>query len=356
MSVFWSAWVTVISLGCWLFIFAVLMYVLRNRPKLEEDETTGHSYDGISEYDKPMPKWWLRVFGASMIWGLVYMALFPSILPGFWHGLTTVEVDGQSRAWTSKDELASELEQNDRVFRENFAQTILQSAGAQEATPILASLHNLQEARKKPDAKIDELQKQIDDAVKSLKPFVEKMANDPAALQVGAQLFLQNCSVCHGSNAKGAKGYPNLTDNDWLYGGNADDILLTIHNGRIGGMPAWQPQIGESGVRAAAEYVLSISGNPHGYQLDQTLVNQGKALFTQNCVLCHGEDAKGLTEMGAPNLTDEIWLYGSDRDTVQTTLRHGRAGVMPAWQSRLGNERIMLLAAYVKSLSQNPQP
>ena len=159
--------------------------------------------------------------------------------------------------------------------------------------------------------------------------------------------------MCHGSNAKGSLGYPDLTDNDWLYGGEPADVLLTIHNGRVGAMAAWQKQLGESGVRAAAEYVLSISGNQNGYELDSAQVAQGKALFETNCVLCHGPDAKGLTSMGAPNLTDDIWLFGGDRETVRETIRHGRSGVMPEWQTKLGNERIMLLAAYVRSLSQN---
>lgn len=355
MTVFWSAWVTIISLACWLFIFTVLMFVIKVRPVLEEDETTGHSYDGISEYDKPMPKWWLAIFFSSLIWGLLYMVLFPSIAPGFWHGITTVEVDGEARPWTSANELASQLQQNDAIFRQNFENEILPSSDATGALPILASISANQALLKKPDAP-QELQAKIDEQIRSLKPYVEKMANDPNAIKMGANLFLQNCSVCHGSNAEGAKGYPNLTDNDWLYGGNADDILITIHHGRIGGMAAWQSKIGETGVRAAAEYVLHLSGNQNGYTLDNTLVNQGRALFEQNCVLCHGKDGKGLHEMGAPNLTDDIWLYGGDRETIQTTVRHGRAGVMPAWQSRLGNERIMLLAAYVKSLSQSPSP
>lgn len=353
MNFFWSSWITVFTLGCWAFIFFVLVWTLRHRPILEEDETTGHSYDGIREYDKPLPKWWLAVFFATLAWGLLYFVLYPSIQPNAWKGLTTVSVDGQNVKWTSENELNSELQQNNAKFMSSF-DGILASAGASEAKPVLDKLTQLQTQRDSTAEPPAELQTQIDEQIKALAPFVDKLAADPEAQKIGNSLFLQNCALCHGSNAQGGVGYPNLTDNDWLFGGKAENILLTIHNGRVGGMAAWQQQIGENGVRAAAEYVMSISGNIHNDTLDKTLVTQGEAIFKQNCVLCHGQDAKGLTEMGAPNLTDDIWLYGSDRETIRTTIRHGRAGVMPAWESRLGNERVMLLAAYVRFISQNP--
>lgn len=151
-------------------------------------------------------------------------------------------------------------------------------------------------------------------------------------------------------------GYPNLTDNDWLYGGDAENIITTIHNGRTGAMAAWQQTITEEGVRAAAEYVLQLSGNQNNYDLNPTQVAQGEAIFNQQCVLCHGPNAKGMYSAGAPNLTDSIWLYGGTREDIRTTIRHGRAGVMPAWASKLGNERVMLLAAYVYSLSDHSVP
>lgn len=354
MSFFWGSWITVLSLGCWLFIFGVLMWTLKTKPILEEDETTGHSYDGIKEYDKPLPKWWLVIFFGTLIWGLGYFVLFPSIQPNVWKGITTVEVDGQQVPWTSANELNSQLQSNNKIFTDNFEQNILANAEATEATAVLAKLSELQAQKKSQTETPAELQEQIDEQVKLLAPYVDKLSTDPEALKVGNRLFLQNCALCHGSNAQGATGYPNLTDNDWLYGGEPQNILLTIHNGRVGAMAAWQKQLGESGVRAAAEYVLSISGNQNDYELDTAKVAQGKAIFESNCVVCHGADAKGQTSVGAPNLTDDIWLFGGDRETIQTTIRHGRSGVMPEWQSKLGNERIMLLAAYVRSLSQNP--
>lgn len=359
MTFFWSSWVTLISFGCWAFILGVLLFVLKYKPELEEDGTTGHEYDGIREYDKPLPKWWLVIFFGSIVWGVAYWVFFPAMFPAYWNGLATVEVDGETVPWTSKNELYSDLESNNKVFTDNFEKNILAEADASGATQTLATLAELQATMRRSEKPPADLQAQIDEKIAELSPYVEKLSENQNALKVGSRLFLQNCAVCHGSNAKGAVGYPNLTDNDWLYGGAPENILTTLHNGRVGGMAAWRDQIGEDGVRAAAEYVLSISGNQPGYELDQAKVAQGKAIFNEptNCVLCHGKDAKGMTSTGAPNLTDNIWLYGGDRESIRDTIRYGRAGVMPEWETKLGNERIMLLAAYVYSLSdRTPQP
>lgn len=353
MTFFWSSWITLISFGCWAFILGVLLFVLKYKPEVEEDGTTGHEYDGIREYDKPLPKWWLVIFFGSIVWGVVYWVFFPAMLPGNWNGLATIKVDGEDVPWTSKNELFSELESNNKVFTDNFEKNILVKADAAGATATLATLNELQATMRRSDNPPADLQAQIDEKVTELAPYVEKLSENPNALKVGSRLFLQNCAVCHGSNAKGAPGYPNLTDNDWLYGGKAGNILTTLHNGRVGGMAAWRDQLGEDGIRAVAEYVLSLSGNQNDYDLDQTKVAQGKVIFHEptNCVLCHGPDGKGMISAGAPNLTDNIWLYGGDRETIRETLRYGRAGVMPQWETKLGNERIMLLAAYVYSLS-----
>ena len=361
MSFFWSSWITVISIACWVFIAGVLVLTLKTKPILEEDETTGHSYDGIREYDKPLPKWWLVIFFGTLIWGIGYWVLFPAIQPGFWKGITTVEVDGQQVHWSSANELKSELQANNRVFTENFEQNILANAGASEAAVILAKLSELQ-AQRKPGEKNEDLQAQIDEQIKLLAPFVDKLATDPEAQKVGTRLYVQNCALCHGSNAQGAVGYPDLTDDDWIYGGDAETILHTIKNGRLSvfaetgakKMPEWQSVLGENGVRAAAEYVLNVSGNQPGEELDPAKVAQGKVLFEANCAVCHGADAKGQYQTGSPNLTDDIWLYGGDRKAIETTIRHGRDGHMPEWATKLGNERVMLLAAYVRSLAQQP--
>ncbi|MDN5665039.1 MAG: cytochrome-c oxidase, cbb3-type subunit III [Psychrobacter sp.] len=356
MTFFWSSWITILSIMCWAAILGVLLMVLKYKPELEDDGTTGHAYDGIKEYDKPLPKWWLVIFFGSIVWAIAYWIFFPAIFPSKWNGLATVEVDGETVPWTSKNELYSELESNNKVFTDNFEKNILVKADAAGATTTLATLNDLQATMRRSDNPPADLQTQIDQKVAELAPYVEKLSENPNALKVGSRLFLQNCAVCHGSNAKGALGYPNLTDNDWLYGGAPENILTTLHNGRVGGMAAWRDQIGEDGVRAVSEYVLSISGNQQGYDLDQTKVAQGEVIFNEptNCVLCHGNDAKGMISTGAPNLTDDIWLYGGDRESIRETLRYGRAGVMPEWQTKLGNERIMLLAAYVYSLSDKP--
>lgn len=360
MTFFWSSWITILSIMCWAGILGVLLMVLKYKPELEEDGTTGHAYDGIKEYDKPLPKWWLVIFFGSIIWGAAYWVFFPAIFPAGWNGLATVEVDGETVPWTSENELYSELEANDKIFTDNFEQNILAKADASGATKTLATLSEMQATMRRSETPPANLQTEIDEKIAELAPYVEKLAENPNALKVGSRLFLQNCAVCHGSNAKGALGYPNLTDNDWLYGGEPEHILTTLHKGRVGGMPAWRDQIGEDGVRAASEYVLSLSpknGSESNGPLDQTLVKQGEAIFSQNCALCHGPDGKGMISAGAPNLTDDIWLYGGDRETVRDTLRYGRAGVMPEWETKLGNERIMLLAAYVYSLSdRTPQP
>ncbi|MBO1516193.1 cytochrome-c oxidase, cbb3-type subunit III [Psychrobacter celer] len=356
MTFFWSSWITILSIMCWAAILGVLLMVLKYKPELEDDGTTGHAYDGIKEYDKPLPKWWLVIFFGSIVWAIAYWIFFPAIFPSKWDGLATVEVDGETVPWTSKNELYSELESNNKVFTDNFEKNILAKADASGATATLATLADMQATMRRSDNPPADLQTQIDQKVAELAPYVEKLSENPNALKVGSRLFLQNCAVCHGSNAKGALGYPNLTDNDWLYGGAPENILTTLHNGRVGGMAAWRDQIGEDGVRAVSEYVLSISGNQQGYDLDQTKVAQGEVIFNEptNCVLCHGDDAKGMISTGAPNLTDDIWLYGGDRESIRETLRYGRAGVMPEWQTKLGNERIMLLAAYVYSLSDKP--
>ena len=359
MTFFWSSWITILSIMCWAAILGVLLMVLKYKPELEDDGTTGHAYDGIKEYDKPLPKWWLVIFFGSIAWGVAYWVFFPGIFPSKWEGIATVEVDGETVPWTSKNELYSELESNNKVFTDNFEKNILAKADASGATETLAALAELQATMRRSETPPADLQAQIDEKTAELSPYVEKLSENPNALKVGSRLFLQNCAVCHGSNAKGAVGYPNLTDNDWLYGGEASNILTTLHKGRVGGMAAWRDQIGEDGVRAVSEYVLSISGNQPGYELDKAQVAQGEAIFNEptNCVLCHGADAKGMTSTGAPNLTDNIWLYGGDRETIRETLRYGRAGVMPEWETKLGNERIMLLAAYVYSLSdKTPQP
>lgn len=304
MTPFWSWWITLISIGCWCFVTGALIFVLRMKPNLEEDGTTGHVYDGIREYDKPMPRWWLVIFWASIVFAVGYVAAYPSL--GSWKGLLKIQrEDGSTVNWTSVNEMQNDFDRNNTVFLADYQKRF----GGQT---------------------------------------IDELSDNSRALKVGQRLFLQNCAVCHGSNAKGNTGFPNLTDSDWLYGGTTDKIVETLHKGRKGGMPAWREKLGEDGVKATAEYVMSLSGRG---DLNGQLVSQGQTIFKANCTICHGPDGKGNQAVGAPNLTDNIWLYGGDRATIRQTLRYGRAGVMPAWEATLGDERINLLAAYVFSLS-----
>lgn len=304
MSGFWSAYVAILSIGCWVFVTGALIFTLRLRPELDEQGTTGHEYDGIYENDNPMPRWWLIVFWATIVWAVVYFALYPAL--GNFKGFATIErLDGSKVNWTSVNEMQNQYDRNNKVFLDNF------------------------------DKKFRALD-------------VAALAQNPKALKAGQGIFLQNCSICHGTNAKGALGYPNLTDNDWLYGGTPDKIVETITKGRTGGMPTWQATLGEDGVKAATQYVLSLS-KPAGITINPVLAAQGAVLFKENCAVCHGPDGKGSQSVGAPNLTDNTWLYGGTVADVEKTIRLGRAGKMPAWEHMLGAERIKLVAAYVYS-------
>jgi len=179
------------------------------------------------------------------------------------------------------------------------------------------------------------------------------LAYDPDALKIGQRLFLQNCALCHGSDARGQRGYPNLTDNDWLYGGSPDKIKETLLYGRRAAMPGWQEALGDQGIKEMTAYVLSLSGRA----VNEREANAGKAKFAL-CAACHGADGKGSVAhdlpFGAPNLTDNIWLYGGSAGAIEETLVKGRYGVMPAFKTTLGEDKVHILTAYVYRLS-NPE-
>jgi cytochrome c oxidase cbb3-type subunit 3 len=187
------------------------------------------------------------------------------------------------------------------------------------------------------------------------KQDIETLSTNKEALKIGQRLFLQNCSQCHGSDAKGTTGFPNLVDNDWLYGGDGATIEQTILHGRVGqGMIAWQTMVGgEEGVKEVAAYVLSLNPD-RAAKVDSALAANGEAKFAM-CTACHGSDAKGSAAMGlplgAPNLTDNVWLYGGSERALQQSIRNGRSGVMPAWKGILGEDKVRVISAYVYSLS-----
>jgi cytochrome c oxidase cbb3-type subunit 3 len=295
MSTFWNAYIFGLTGIMILGLMALLFFTRRMPGGTDPEETTGHSFDGIEELNNPMPKWWLNLFWLTIVFGLGYMVLYPI---GNWNGLLN---------WTSAGQLEAETSQHDTKYGEFFAR--------------YASV-----------------------------PVEDLQANDQA-LRMGQQLFMINCAICHGQNAQGYYGFPNLADSDWLYGGSGDNIKTTLIQGRRGQMPAWKDTLGTTGIAAVTEYVLELSGNEH----NAAQAAQGQVIFAQMCSACHGQEGTGSTLIGAPNLTDSIWLYDlPDQDLrrdVVTTLTNGRAGNMPAWLDILGEQKVHLLAGYVYSLS-----
>ncbi|ODS24245.1 cytochrome-c oxidase, cbb3-type subunit III [Candidatus Endobugula sertula] len=257
-----------------------------------ENKTTGHIYDGIEEYDNPLPKWWFYLFVGSMIFTLFYLILYPGL--GSFKGL---------RGWTSVNQLEYQQKQALEQYQNSYG-------------------------------------------VYS-KMTVVDLADEPRAMKMASRIFDNNCAVCHGADAGGALGFPNLTDNDWLYGGTPEKIKETIMEGRAAAMPAWAGLLGEKGINEVTQYVLSLSGQEH----DATLVDAGQTIFANSCVACHGQDGRGSHANGAPNLTDDIWLYEGTPAGIRQTLRAGRNGNMPAQKDRLREDKIHLLTAYVYSLS-----
>lgn len=300
MSTFWSLWIIILTVTN-LVLLLWILFANRKRAVVGEEsteaKTTGHEYDGIEEYDNPLPRWWFYMFLLTFIFSAVYLVIYPGL--GSYKGIEWKDTG----AWTSVGELRGDQAEAEKVYAETY--------GVYSKMPI------------------------------------EELARNPDALKMGFRLFVNNCAVCHGSDGGGNPGFPNLTDKDWLYGGTPDKILETLNHGRKAAMPAWAALLGEKGIAETTEYVLSLSGAEH----DATKVDAGKKHFDVNCAACHGLDGKGNQLLGAPNLTDDIWLYGGEPATIRQTLRHGRNGVMPAQKDLLKEDRIHLLAAYVYSLS-----
>ena len=295
MSSFWHWYIVVLTLlnigGCyWLVRWATR----KRSGEVTEGNVTGHTWDGLQEFNNPLPRWWLYLFYITIVFGLIYIVLYPTL--GNWKGIY---------GWTSTGQYQQEMEQADAKFGPIFTQLAQQDVAA--------------------------------------------LAQDPKATQIGQRLFLNYCATCHGSDAGGAVGFPNLTDNDWLYGGTPEAIKTTIMNGRMGAMPPWGAALGEQGVDEVANYVMSLSGR----EVDAAKAAAGKDRFAMMCVACHGVDGKGNTAIGAPNLTDNVWLYGGSPGAIKASIRNGRNGVMPAHKDFLGEDKVHVLAAYVYSLSQS---
>ncbi|MCP9482859.1 cytochrome-c oxidase, cbb3-type subunit III [Shimia sp. CNT1-13L.2] len=272
-------------------------------------ETTGHSWDGIEEYNNPLPKWWVYIFYACIVWGIGYTIAYPA-----WPGIkgATAGVLGYS----TRGEVAAEI---DRV-NESLA-------------PINAKLEAAELTAITSDAELNGY-----------------------AISAGAAVFKTWCAQCHGSGAAGAVGYPNLLDNDWLWGGDIESIHTTVSHGirneededaRFSEMPAFgDDYLEDEQIEAVVNYVMSLSGDAK----DASLVADGAVVFADECSACHMDDGTGDRAQGAPNLTDAIWLFGGDYDSIKETVTYSRAGVMPNWNTRLTEAQIRAVSAYVHQL------
>jgi cytochrome c oxidase cbb3-type subunit 3 len=292
VSGFWNMYVVVIVLGS-ILACAILLYV-QGKAKFTPGKTMGHVWDEtLEEYNNPMPKWWSWLFVITVIFALVYLALYPGL--GSFKGVL---------GWTSVGQYNIERERMDATVQ-----------------PMYAKYQGMD---------------------------VKALAADKQAMETGKRLYLTYCMQCHGADGRGAKGFPNLTDGDWLYGGEPEQIKQTIAEGRMGVMPP-HAQLGAETIKDLANYVRSLSGLPN----DSVRAAKGKEAFTSaGCVGCHGMDAKGMQAIGAPNLTDKVWLYGSSEATIIETIANGRQNKMPAWKAFLGDAKDHVLTAYVYSLSQ----
>jgi cytochrome c oxidase cbb3-type subunit III len=295
---FWSIYIIVLTLlgiaGCGILLWA------QSKSKVNvgsEKNTTGHVWDeGLTELNNPMPRWWMWLFYITIVFAIVYLILYPGL--GSYAG---------KLGWKSTGAYQEELAKADAEYGPLFD--------------------------------------------KYLKQDIQAVAADPQAHAIGERLFLTYCAQCHGSDARGNKGFPNLTDKDWLYGGTPETIKTTILGGRNGMMPSMAAAVGsDKDVENVAHYVLSLSESTH----DPIKAAFGKTKFGA-CAACHGADAHGNQAMGTPNLSDKTWLYGGSADTIMETIRKGRTNTMPPFKDFLGEAKVHVIAAYVWSLSNKPQ-
>lgn len=292
-SNFWSIFVAGITLVSILACLLLLWFSGKARATTASDNTTGHVWDGdLREMNNPLPRWWAWLFVITIVFSFVYLALYPGL--GTYAG---------KFGWTSAGQHQSEVDK-----------------GNAEVAPLYARFM-------------------------SMKP--EDVARDAQAMAIGERLFMNNCSQCHGSDARGNKGFPNLTDNDWLGGGTPEIIKADITKGRIAMMPPMAAAVGTpDDVKNVAQYVLSLSGSPH----DSVRAELGKPKFVV-CAACHGSDGKGNQTIGSANLTDKIWLHGYGEAAIVAMVNEGKTNRMPAQADKLTEAQIQVLASYVWGLS-----
>lgn len=291
---FWNWYISVITvvsiLACAVFLWKL---TTRKLAPGEKPGTMGHVWDeDLQEFNNPLPNWWRWLFYITIVFALAYLVLYPGL----------GSFDGTLK-WSSTGQYEKEM----TAAEENFG-------------PLFAKY-----------AAMD----------------IREVAADPAARRIGENLYLNYCAQCHASDARGSRGFPNLADNAWLYGGEPETIKTTLLNGRNGIMPPMAAALPGEGVKDVAHYVMSLSGMTH----DSLRRTRGAELFQANCAVCHGADGTGNKMLGAPNLTDDAWLYGRGESTIIETITQGRNGVMPAWGEFLGEDKVHILSAYVWSLS-----
>ena len=292
-SNFWALYVAGISLVSILACLVLLVVTGKMSPSTAADNTTGHVWDGdLREMNNPLPRWWSYMFVFTIVFSLIYLVLYP--------GLGAVQGTlGWSSAKLHADEVAK---------------------GNAETAPIYAKFTTM---------------------------TPEELSKDPKAMAIGERLYSNNCAQCHASDARGNKGFPNLTDGDWLHGGTPDKIKETIVGGRIGNMPPMAAAVGSpEDVKGVAQYVLSLSGSPH----DAALAEKGKEKFVV-CAACHGVDGKGMQAVGSANLTDNIWLHGFGEKTIIDMINNGKVNVMPAQASKLTEAQIHVVTGYIWGMS-----
>jgi cytochrome c oxidase cbb3-type subunit 3 len=292
-SNFWSVFVTVITVVGIAACLLLLWFSGKTKAMTANDNTTGHVWDGdLREMNNPLPRWWVWLFVITCVFAAAYLAMYPGLgsSPG-------------KLGWTSIGQHKAEMEK-----------------GEKEVAPLYAKFAGMS---------------------------AEDMAKDPQAMGIGERLFMNNCAQCHGSDARGSKGFPNLADGDWLWGGTPDKIKETLVQGRMGNMPPMAAAVGTpDDVKNVAHYVLSLSGSPH----DSLRASLGKSKFGA-CAACHGMDGKGNQALGAPNLTDDIWLHGYGENAIVAMINNGKVNQMPAQQGKLSEGQIHVLSAYVWGLS-----
>jgi len=296
MSSFWSAWIIVLTV---VTIVGVVWLLLATRKmKIDRtDNTTGHVYDGIVEEDNPLPAWWFNMFMISVVFGVGYLIFYPGM--GSFSGVL---------GWSS----AGQLEQETAAIEAKFA----------ASTAEFSSLS------------------------------LEELAGETQALAMGRRLYANNCSVCHGADARGSSGFPSLIDSSWQWGGSAEQIMHSILQGRQAAMPAWEGTLSVAQIDELVDYVdvLAEASGEHPGELSSS-AKSGKQTYQTFCIACHGADGSGNALLGAPALNDDVWLYGGGKTEIYASIQHGRNGQMPAHNELLGESRVRLIVAYLLNLA-----